>query len=564
MAGRAVLTGPMKSDTARRMRRTAQVLADSHPEMVTAGHVRDAARVLEHGSLEGAKRHLDAAMETLTPRNLYRHGVTDDGGHAHAKTLMHQIHRHRLAVMDIEDAHGRNRQVMANRAAQRAGQKTNQMPDQGPQDAGLFSNLDLSARTAMLERTPAPYGKPGGPGLYGVAGNKHSDYFEQVVQALMRKRGMDRAQASRIAWGALRKWRSGGGGVHPEVSAAAGRALGQEAAAGARAHGHAGAYTSWQAIDLAVQLAATAGGAGGSGGRGGQKQGQGKGGGGSRPQSSNWQNESRVPAGQFGGGRFGSGGGGQAQGGNKGKHPHNAAARKARKAQLEKKAASLRSQIHALVLAYRAATAHHKASSKTAAKAGKAQTPQQAAKAAKAATAAKSAGSTPRKKTAARATPAQLHGKIIALRAVLASVLAQIHSLANDMPAIELAAWQHEIRGPDGRFRSGGASRTGVTSRPVISQSSPAATAWQNRVSSATAVQQARTARSIVSDTETQLKATEDRKHRVKLAVHAGLVVAGALLALVLHQTGSPEALSAFGASAPLLVQELIDWAKKL
>jgi hypothetical protein len=110
----------------------------------------------------------------------------------------------------------------------------------------------------MLERTPAPYGKPGGPGLYGVKGNKHSDYFEQVVKALMDKRGMDKAQASRIAWGALRKWRRGGGHVHPEVRAAAGRALTEEAAAGARAKGHATTYDPVQLLDFTGTAAGAA------------------------------------------------------------------------------------------------------------------------------------------------------------------------------------------------------------------------------------------------------------------------------------------------------------------
>jgi hypothetical protein len=103
----------------------------------------------------------------------------------------------------------------------------------------LSAAIEFSAKTAALEQTPALYGKPGGPGLYGVAGNKHSDYFEQVVKGLMTKRGMGKGQASAIAWGVLRKWAHGGGGVHPEVAAAASRALAQEAAASAKAHAHA-------------------------------------------------------------------------------------------------------------------------------------------------------------------------------------------------------------------------------------------------------------------------------------------------------------------------------------
>lgn len=122
----------------------------------------------------------------------------------------------------------------------------------------LLAVIDLSAQTAALEGTPAPYGKPGGPGLYGVAGNKHSDYFEQVVQALMAKRGMDKAKASQVAWGVLRKWARGGGGVHPEVAAAASKALAGEAAASAKAGGHSHA-ASWDDVARVIEMASSGG-----------------------------------------------------------------------------------------------------------------------------------------------------------------------------------------------------------------------------------------------------------------------------------------------------------------
>jgi hypothetical protein len=98
------------------------------------------------------------------------------------------------------------------------------------------TGIALSAETGRLASTPAPYGKPGGPGLYGVKGLKHSDYLEQVVQALMRK-GMDKGKATAIARGSIRKWMAKS--KHPEVRAAAGLAETQEIAAQARAHAHA-------------------------------------------------------------------------------------------------------------------------------------------------------------------------------------------------------------------------------------------------------------------------------------------------------------------------------------
>jgi hypothetical protein len=444
---RPVALTPMRQAAARQMRRTASQLDADHPETIAGDHVRDAARVLEHGSTDGAKRHLDAAMEVLTPRNLYRHGITDDEGHATAKHHMHAIHRSRLAVQDIEEAKTRNQQItdalratretisqtdaaaappprrpapppaasgadggagpssgngqaapaptapgaapvkrprpqipagkpvpprpvppraqLAGsspavllsartakypvstwtgatgtgtaesattadlRAIMRAriagrGRGTGLRSTAGPArasrttgrsaaaatssttvgmrgnaTAGLWSpsigsvrsggggpasltprsgassasararsatssaggtgrtSISLSARTAMLERTPAPRGRPGGPGLYDVKGLGHTAYFQQVVKALIEKRGMPKDRAYKIAWGALRRWRRGGGHVHPEVRAAATGALIGEAARGAIArasHGH--AVSPWEMADLLIELAA--------------------------------------------------------------------------------------------------------------------------------------------------------------------------------------------------------------------------------------------------------------------------------------------------------------------
>jgi hypothetical protein len=293
---RPVALTPMKQTAARQMRATANTIDGDHPETVAGAHVRDAAKVLEHGSTEGAKRHLDAAMEVLTPRNLVRHGIKDDEGHALAKHHMGQVHRHRLAVQDIEDAHARNNQLRdAVKARQQAQQAAKQqqapggngsvppqppgsngsgsspasveqrgsdqpVPVQGPPGgaptkAQLNASLSnssggilLSARTAMLERTPAPRGRPGGPGLYDVKGMGHTDYLQQIVKALIEKRGMEPGKAYAIARGAIRKWMRGGGHVHPEVRAAAGRAEASELARQARAHAHS---SSTGALELA-------------------------------------------------------------------------------------------------------------------------------------------------------------------------------------------------------------------------------------------------------------------------------------------------------------------------
>jgi hypothetical protein len=135
----------------------------------------------------------------------------------------------------------------------------------------LDALIEMSAETGRLASTPAPRGKPGGPGLYGVRGNMHSPYMQQIVKALIEKRGMDPGKAYAIAWEAMRKWSKGGGKVHPEVRAAAAGGLGLEKVAEARAHAHA---NTWDEVAGVVELAAVV----------------------------------RVPAGQAGGGQFGAGG----------------------------------------------------------------------------------------------------------------------------------------------------------------------------------------------------------------------------------------------------------------
>lgn len=86
--------------------------------------------------------------------------------------------------------------------------------------------LELSKKTAALERTPAPIGKPGGPGLWHVKGMEMPPYFQNVRNALIRN-GHSVAGASAITWGAMKRWATGGGNVHPEVRKAAVETLGK-------------------------------------------------------------------------------------------------------------------------------------------------------------------------------------------------------------------------------------------------------------------------------------------------------------------------------------------------
>lgn len=118
------------------------------------------------------------------------------------------------------------------------------MPVEDPVAAGWYGRpgrqpaIDLSAQTAALEITPAPAGKPGGPGLWRVKGMELPPYFQNIRNALIRD-GHTPADAYRITWGAIRRWAAGGGNVHPEVRAAAVRALAGLKAKAAIAHAHA-------------------------------------------------------------------------------------------------------------------------------------------------------------------------------------------------------------------------------------------------------------------------------------------------------------------------------------
>jgi hypothetical protein len=297
------------------MRSLAGKIDEELPGMAAPQHLRDAAHALESGNHDGAKRHLQAAMHTMTPMSLMRHGVLDDDGQSKAKVNMDLINRHHLLVSDLQDGESHNESVKATpatftqpsnlplgssmnptklpgaagpdggpgfpkstKAAMVPAPKQNTGTDRAvaggpkapsrtetqlpgrpmPQAVLSWSDLDrlieLSTRTGMLAVTPAPYGKPGGPGLYGVKGQKHSDYFEQIVKALMDKRGMSKGQASAVAWGALRRWRAKS--KHGEVRAAAAGALADEATK----HGHAHSIT-WGDVVRQIELTGTAAGA---------------------------------------------------------------------------------------------------------------------------------------------------------------------------------------------------------------------------------------------------------------------------------------------------------------
>jgi hypothetical protein len=419
---------PMRKATAKSMRKLAAQVQQSHPDMITHEHLRDAAKQVEKGNEEGAQGHLRAAMFGLSPQSLMRHGIHADDGHIAARQALQGVLRHHHLVKDITAAAARNQEAIRRDSGDgdapspprpdpnagygpgaNAQKPTVRQPpgDQalnapatsdgggsdpavadpdGPRPKGsrqfatwneagralelvgtggwqhgwkpggptaadhdkaaklhtkaaakakdpaakamhvrrarvhaqvarklrslapaapaglaydwgdLLAAIELSAKTASLEATPAPRGKPAGPGLYGVSGQEHTPYLQQVVKGLIEKRGMDPGKAYAVARGSIRKWGRGGGKVRPEVRAAATAAEAGEMAKQARAkatHAHA---ASWSDVGRRIDLAAAPPPAPAAAPASGQA-------GGALP--------ARVAAGSATGGQFSAGGGGQ-------------------------------------------------------------------------------------------------------------------------------------------------------------------------------------------------------------------------------------------------------------
>jgi hypothetical protein len=113
-------TTPMKERTSASIRKLAAEVAQTFPDMSVHDHLKDAARELDGGRIDGAKRHLNAAIEGFAPLQITRHGVHDDEGHRTAKLYMQQSYRHLLNVRDIEDTRARNEGMMEHRRMQAA------------------------------------------------------------------------------------------------------------------------------------------------------------------------------------------------------------------------------------------------------------------------------------------------------------------------------------------------------------------------------------------------------------------------------------------------------------
>lgn len=358
-----VATSGLRQATAAGIRKMAAKTDEDHPNMGTSQHLRDAANALDRtpGGAKGAERHLTAAIHTLAPLSLHRHGIMDDANHTRARRSMDAVNRHLLLVQDIKDAEEANENRLAQHeavrnmltVAQPAGsqppawqQPTSAQPGQTVKKADLSTLLDLSAETAGLAVTPHPFGKPGGPGLWHVKGMELPPYIQNIAHALLRTgRAKNLSQAIAMAKAATDRWKRGGGKVSPEVQAASAATSAQWAAKQARAHSMSNDWGT--VLDLALAGAGFI-------------------------ELYN-PDQARAAAGSAAGGQFAAG---TQQGAAAGKMTH--AQRVAKAAQLRAQAHSLRlqahalaQQIHAIRQALRAATSQAK---RAKAKPGKAST----------------------------------------------------------------------------------------------------------------------------------------------------------------------------------------------
>ena len=114
-APRQIKLGPMRQSTARSLRKLSTDTETSHPAMTVHRHMAEAATQVEAGNEEGALRHLRAAVYSLQPLSLRRHGLHDDDSHIAARRTLEEVIRHHHLVKDIQDADARNKAAISQR-----------------------------------------------------------------------------------------------------------------------------------------------------------------------------------------------------------------------------------------------------------------------------------------------------------------------------------------------------------------------------------------------------------------------------------------------------------------
>jgi hypothetical protein len=162
------MSATTRAQSATALRALAKRVEQGHAIEATPGHLRDAARAVERGNHEGARRHLIAAMHTFEPRMLYRHGIMNDSGHARARADLGQVHRQYLRVRDVQDeeqrADDRRQAAAQRRAASNGATTTAGRPPPSP-DGG--DGPQLSTVLALAGFNPKELRGPGGRWIFG-------------------------------------------------------------------------------------------------------------------------------------------------------------------------------------------------------------------------------------------------------------------------------------------------------------------------------------------------------------------------------------------------------------
>lgn len=113
----------------------------------------------------------------------------------------------------------------------------------------------MTAQTAAASTVPHPFGSPAGPGLFHMKGAQLPAYVQNIAHALLRSGSAhDESSAIQMAVGICQRWAAGIGAkgkkVHPDVQAAAAKAIAEWESLKAAAHAH--ANEAGGAVDLSA------------------------------------------------------------------------------------------------------------------------------------------------------------------------------------------------------------------------------------------------------------------------------------------------------------------------
>ena len=173
MITRPAPVAPAKQRASNHIRRLAEEVQRTFPDMTVHQHLTDAARENDAGRFDNAKRHLDAAVASFAPLQLIRHGIHDDEGHRAAKNFMQQAHRGRLLVQDTEGIRGENDGLMERRRDQAASAlQARAMKNAQPQPTG---RVDRNVTTPGATAASPPALGPGTAKQYA---------WEEVLSAI--------------------------------------------------------------------------------------------------------------------------------------------------------------------------------------------------------------------------------------------------------------------------------------------------------------------------------------------------------------------------------------------